>query len=41
MVESASTEATEPDNRIEAGYLQERIEDLTQAFGLPSEGPSL
>jgi hypothetical protein len=39
MVESASTEASEPDNRLEVGYLHERIEDLTRSFELPAEGP--
>ncbi|MDR6610699.1 hypothetical protein [Leifsonia sp. 1010] len=37
MVESASTDATEPDNREAVEYLRNRTEELSQPFGLPSD----
>ncbi|MFF9565222.1 hypothetical protein ACF1AJ_17885 [Leifsonia sp. NPDC014704] len=37
MVESASTDATEPDNHEAVEYLRNRTEELSQPFGPPSD----
>lgn len=38
MVESASTTATEPENHLGAGYLHEKIEELSGQHDVPDVG---
>ncbi|WP_348788770.1 hypothetical protein [Leifsonia sp. NPDC080035] len=38
MVETASTTSTEPENHLAAGYLHEKIEELSELPAAPSVG---